>query len=545
MPASARRLAALRSSGELALLALAALPEMSVIVFDRKLRVVLAAGEALAIHGHDRDELEGRALSAVLPARMLERFEPSYRAALGGERTAFTYEALDGTRVYAVQVAPVVVAGDVIGGLVVRRDITERRRTEGALARSEQQFRDLAEHSSDVVSRSDPDGVYRYVSPSSARVYGRAPEQMVGRPVTDFMHPDDHAGHAELRARLRAGAGELLGECRVPCADGTWIWMEMRYAALRDADGRLTAVQAAARDISDRKAAEAARAIADERFRTAFDEAAIGVALVSPSGRCLRVNEALCTMLGYSRETLLTKGFQDITHPDDLLTDVERFEAVLAGRQGSYQMEKRYLHADGRVVWGWLAVSLVRDAAGGPLHAVSQVRDMTARKDMEAELHALATHDDLTGLHNRRFFERELIQQLRRTHRHGEEAALLLLDLDDFKAVNDTLGHHGGDQLLVHVAGVLKRRLRESDVVARIGGDEFAVLLPYAGAAFAADVAAALERELELAPVVVDGVRVVARASIGVTALADALGAEDALRAADRAMYGVKRSRRA
>ncbi|MEA2246214.1 MAG: hypothetical protein QOH46_743 [Solirubrobacteraceae bacterium] len=538
-------LATLRSAGELAVLALAALPELSVIVFDRDLRVVVSAGDALTARVHDPDDLHGRRLGDVLPTSLLERIEPAFRAALDGRRTTFTHESSDAARAYDLQVAPIEAAGDVIGGLVICRDISEQRRTETALALSEQQYRDLAERSSDVVSRTDAHAVYRYISPSCARIYGWAPEEIVGLPVTDFCHPDDLAAHASLRARLRAGAPEQVSETRMRRADGDWVWMEMRYSALRDADGRFDGVQAAARDISDRKAAEAARAVADEHFRTAFDGAAIGMALVAPDGAVLRVNDELCAIVGYSRGELLAKRFQDMTHPDDLAADLDYRRAVLEGRRSSYQMEKRCLRADGTIVWTSLSVSLVRDPAGAPLHFVSQVQDISQRKDMEAELRALATHDDLTGLHNRRFFEGELIQQLRRTRRHGEEAAVLLLDLDEFKQVNDTLGHHAGDQLLIHVAAVLKTRLRGSDIVARLGGDEFAVLLPHATPARAVEVAASLEGELERSPIVVDGIPVVARASIGVAALAPELQAEDALRTADHAMYRAKRARRA
>jgi diguanylate cyclase (GGDEF)-like protein/PAS domain S-box-containing protein len=253
----------------------------------------------------------------------------------------------------------------------------------------------------------------------------------------------------------------------------------------------------------------------------------------------------MCEIVGYSSGELLSRRFQDVTHPDDVDADVANLQAVLDGRTASYQMEKRYVRADGTDVWTLLAVSLVRDGAGQPLHFVAQIQDISQRRHLEAELRRLADRDDLTGLYNRRFFTRQLAHQLRRTRRYGEDAAVLLVDLDGFKRVNDTLGHHAGDELLRHVARVLNTRLRESDIVARLGGDEFAVLLPLATAERAHQAAELLERELRKSPIEVEGAVLTAGASIGVAELTPDLEAEDALRLADRAMYAVKRGRRA
>ena len=217
---------------------------------------------------------------------------------------------------------------------------------------------------------------------------------------------------------------------------------------------------------------------------------------------------------------------------------------VLSGERSGYQLEKRYLRSTGEVVWALLSVSLVRDASGRPVHFIAQVQDVSERKALEAQLRRLATRDDLTGLSNRRMFQRALAQQIPRIARYGEEASVLVGDLDGFKAVNDTHGHHAGDALLRHVAGLLGARLRESDVLARLGGDEFAILLPRTDGAAARQVAAALEHDVASNPLVLDGVEIHARISIGVAVL-DAEGrTDDALREADRAMYRVKQERR-
>ena len=454
------------------------------------------------------------------------------------------YEALDRERTYEVQIGP----------------IQERRRGRrrarhragghraaprgGERADIESRYRELAEYSSDVVTRSDAAGVYCYVSPSSSRVYGWAPEQMVGRPVRDFLHPDDHERHAQVRASLHDGTYEQGAEFRVPCADGRWLWVEMHFSVLRNRDGSLREVQAAARDISDRKVAESARRVADEQFRTAFDDAPIGMALVAPDGEWLRVNPALCDIVGYSREELLGKTFQDITHPDDLDADVGLLRQVLAGERSGYQLEKRYLRSTGDVVWALLSVSLVRDALGQPLHFISQVQDVSERKALEAQLRRLATRDDLTGLSNRRMFQRALSQQIPRIGRYGEDGLRPGRRPRRLQGRQRHHGHHAGDALLRHVAGVLAARLRESDVLARLGGDEFAILLPRTDGAAAAQVATALEHDVATNPLVLDGVEIHARISIGLAVLSAEGRTDDALREADRAMYRVKQERR-
>jgi diguanylate cyclase (GGDEF)-like protein/PAS domain S-box-containing protein len=303
-------------------------------------------------------------------------------------------------------------------------------------------------------------------------------------------------------------------------------------------------VGAAARDSSGEVAGADLRRIADEQLRSAFDHAPIGMALVDLHGGCLHVNPALCAILGYSADELSGRAFHEITHPDDLDADVELFGELLGGRVPSYQLEKRYLRGDGATIWAQLSVSLARDEHGDARNLVAQVQDITERKRLDGELERLATRDDLTGLHNRRFFERALEEQLRRVERYGERAAVLVLDLDDFKSVNDTLGHHAGDQLLEHVGKVVSERLRSSDVVARLGGDEFAVLLPHADAESAGDVAAALQAEFARQPAHIEGHAILAASSIGVAVLAAADSVDDALRRADRAMYRAKRAYR-
>jgi diguanylate cyclase (GGDEF)-like protein len=192
-------------------------------------------------------------------------------------------------------------------------------------------------------------------------------------------------------------------------------------------------------------------------------------------------------------------------------------------------------------VWVNVSSSLILDADGKPLHLVSQIEDVTDRKRAESRLKNLAEHDPLTGLLNRRRFDEELADTISRVRRHGGRAAILLIDLDRFKLVNDTYGHKTGDEVLVAVAAELRARLRGTDIVARLGGDEFAAVLYEADAEAAQAVAGDLAAALRSKQVVSAGAELGVTASIGIVLVdRETIGDDAALIAADRALYSAK-----
>jgi diguanylate cyclase (GGDEF)-like protein/PAS domain S-box-containing protein len=304
-----------------------------------------------------------------------------------------------------------------------------------------------------------------------------------------------------------------------------------------------------ARRMAEREAAGRAVAQAEERFRTAFAEAPIGMALTSLEGRFLQANKALAQITGYSEQQLLAMPFaSELTHPDDRRADREAVASMRDGETRVYDTEKRYLHAAGHTVWVAVHTALIRDAQGEPAHFLSQIEDITARRRYERQLQHMADHDSLTGLLNRRAYERRLEEHLTRGERYGHEGAVLVLDLDDFKEVNDTLGHGAGDELIARVASALAGRLRESDTLARLGGDEFAILTPSGGRLEAEGLARSLLQTVrgERAARGPGGRARPITASIGIAPLASAVGlsAEEALINADLAMYDAKEAGR-
>lgn len=213
----------------------------------------------------------------------------------------------------------------------------------------------------------------------------------------------------------------------------------------------------------------------EEHFRTAFDYAAIGMALVSPSGRWLRVNRSLSEIVGHSEAELLESDFQAITHDDDLGNDLAHIYRMLAGEILTCQVEKRYLHKDGAEVWALTSISLVRDAQGLPLHFIFQIEDITERKRAEGAIKTLSLIDELTGLYNRRGFLAFSEQHLISLQRANKSLMVVYADLDGLKQINDSFGHKEGDRALMKTAEILRETFRNSDVLGRLGGDEFTV----------------------------------------------------------------------
>jgi diguanylate cyclase (GGDEF)-like protein/PAS domain S-box-containing protein len=247
---------------------------------------------------------------------------------------------------------------------------------------------------------------------------------------------------------------------------------------------------------AETKAALAQATESEQRFRSALESAPIGMALIEPDprsfGRFRRVNRALCEMTGYSEQELLARDFQSITHPDDLADNLADADALLSGALERYETEKRYLHADGRVIWALVRSSLIPNRDGTPAVFISQMQDITQRKKIEAELSHHALHDSLTGLPNRALFLDRLAQASLHAQPRDGAVGVLFLDLDNFKLVNDTYGHRVGDAVLKAVAERLRGALGHQDTIARFGGDEFAVLCD--GSAAARDLSATAAR---------------------------------------------------
>jgi diguanylate cyclase (GGDEF)-like protein/PAS domain S-box-containing protein len=437
--------------------------------------------------------------------------------------------------------------GAITGFLGSMLDITDRKAAEERTAL-------VVDRIAEAVSIIGPDGVHIHTNAASRQILEALQEGYEQAAIEDIEWKSIRADgtalpNEELPSEVTRTTGRELDDQVVglPGPDGAVLWTRVSTRRLTD-DGPPYTVVVSYTDITEQRRAAEELARAQESFRLAFEDAPIGVALVAPGGRLLRVNRALCDMTGYPRDELLEMTFQDMMRSDDLEADLAQLGKMITDGVRSYEMERRYTRADGSTLWAYVSVSLVRDGDGKPLYFIGQIMDVTERRRLERELRQLADHDPLTGLANRRVLGEELGRELARERRYGGESSLMMIDVDNFKEINDSYGHAVGDLVLQAVAYTLRERVRETDLVARLGGDEFAVLLPNTardGAeSLAADIVEAV-RELRVDDG--QGGEVAITSSVGLACSEDLPDEHDedaALAAADEAMYRAKRGGR-
>jgi diguanylate cyclase (GGDEF)-like protein/PAS domain S-box-containing protein len=316
--------------------------------------------------------------------------------------------------------------------------------------------------------------------------------------------------------------------------------------AVSESPGEILGGIAVLLDITARRQAELLAPRPESSFEEHLERverSAIGTGLLDAHGHWLLANRALCMITGYTAEELVGRSFDGIVHPEDVHNDREQRARLLAGEIPAFSFEKRCVDAAGETVSAIVSTSLVRDRQGAPLYYVVQLQDVSERRRLEENMRGLGDHDPLTGLRNRRLFGHDLKLQVARCRRYGEVAGLMLIDLDAFHEVNERHGEQAGDEALEAVARALTRRLRETDLVARLGTDQFAVLLPHVDEEGLAVVAEGLERVAAACAVDVGDDVLHLCASVGFTLVDEHVdSAEHALMKADGAMREARRA---
>lgn len=279
----------------------------------------------------------------------------------------------------------------------------------------------------------------------------------------------------------------------------------------------------------------------DARFRGLFEKTSDGVFFLSVDLKILDLNEQAASMMGYRPTELLGRDYYEIVEEVEREDVNSKLQQVLSGAQVAI-FPRSFRRKDGSLLPADVSASLIYDRYGGVYHVQSICRDVTERKAAEAELFYKATHDGLTGLANRAMFFTLLDQAVETALRHQHNLAVLFLDLDGFKKINDTHGHAAGDQLLIACGARLVGRLRSSDLVARMGGDEFAVLLvPVPARSFAEQIAQELQEVIQQ-PMSIDGGKIQVATSVGISMFPeDAQASGDLVKFADQKMYVMKK----
>ena len=452
--------------------------------------------------------------------------------------------------------------GDALGSLARRLQVsfTSLSNVNEGLRRAEARFHVVFEQSPLGVALLDLDsGEVLEINDRLVSMLGRGREECLNAGWQGLTHPDDLPAEREQIARMQAGAIDKFDlEKRFLRPDGGHLWAHLTVAALGADPHPRRLHLALVEDISGRKLAEAAVRDSEERFRSAFANANTGMCLVDLQGRFLQANDRMGAIFGYHKDELVGLSVNDLAVPEDAAISMEVIARALDGEVERATFEKRYRHRRGHVIHGQVATSLVRDQQGRPSYFISQVQDITDRKLAEealveardqaeranraltaanAELHRLATTDSLTGLWNRRQLETAAGAAIARAQRSPEPLSLILFDIDHFKSLNDRHGHQAGDRVLMEVARRVRGRLRQADMLARWGGEEFLALLPGCDAGAAERLAQALVALIGDEPFDAVG-RVTG--SFGVAELRPGEGFDACVKRADKAMYRAK-----
>ena len=360
------------------------------------------------------------------------------------------------------------------------------------------------------------------------------------------IHPQDRERVQQSYQRAQTARTPYDTEYRLLMHDGRIKFIHEQCRVYHDADGRAMRLVGTVQDVTEHRAAEQSLRESEQRFRSALDYAPNGIALLSTEGYFGQVNNALCVLLGYDDNEIKGTALQKHTCPADRISTDTVIERLLHSRSPSQRLEMRMVRKDGRMIWVQMTISLVRDGQDEPSYFIAQFEDITERKNAQEQIHQLAYYDALTGLPNRRLLLDRLGQALIQARRHERTLAVMFLDLDEFKQINDTLGHDVGDALLKVVAGRMVNAVRSGDVVARQGGDEFIIVLTEISDVDAATMVAEKIIEKCRDPIEVGKNQLRISTSIGIAVLPEN-GTDDAtvlMKKADIAMYRAKEAGR-
>ena len=484
------------------------------------LSYILAAGALLALFA-------SLGTSLLLARRLASRFENF--TSLAGLIAKGNYEALPSNET-------IVEINNLGSSLRSMADAIGDRERE--LMVSEAKYRDVVEGTDDLIFRCNQNGILTYVNHASLKILGIPPEACVGLSAFNFVHSEDRRATLRVFAKWQAeSANSGSFDNRIVNLAGQSRYMLWSTTIRRDDDGKVLEFSSIARDTTDRKQAEEGLQLAAMVYKSSSE----GIVVTDAENNIIAVNPAFERITGYLSAEAIGQNPRILKSGRHDPAFYESMWEVL-NTTGRWQGELWNQRKDGELYVAWLTINTTYNDAGVVHYYVALSSDITQRKESERLIWQQANFDAITGLPNRNLFREHLELEIRKAHRAGLPMALLFLDLDHFKDINDTLGHDMGDMLLREAASRLRKCVRESDVVARLGGDEFTVILgELEEPASVERVAHAILRELA-EPFRLKEEQVHISVSIGITFYPeDGVVIEDLLKNADQAMYAAKK----
>jgi diguanylate cyclase (GGDEF)-like protein/PAS domain S-box-containing protein len=470
-----------------------------IIVIDPlRERIVGANPRAARLLEYASGELAQLPAARVLPDAMagLRRLVSAKR--VGGR--AYTLE-LD-CRTKGGSEVPVEMAASVLKSsgqpliLVLLRDLRDSRHAQKALTESEERLRAVFDHSPVTIDLKDTQGRYLLVNRNYAAQHDETVEAISGMHTSE-VYPSEAAKviHAHETAVLDWGKA-IEREYRIRRNGAERTHLVVKFP-IRDAEGEIAGIGGIGTDITERKRAEAALALSEERFQGLYDNSPDMYFTVAEDGTVTSVNQFGADYLGYSKDELVGEPFWSLIHGEDLSFVQEQIGSAFADRVIESELEFRMVRQDKSVLWIHERVRLLPKTSSAPAELRIVCRDVTEAHNLSQELTYQASHDSLTGLVNRRELENRLARVLETARNDGSHHALCYLDLDQFKVINDTCGHVAGDELLRQLSEVLRAKVRRRDTLARLGGDEFGVLMEHCVLRQAQRVANTLRKTVE------------------------------------------------
>ncbi len=495
-----------------------------------------------------KEELVGKSYRIIVTEEdakaMYQDFHTVYRTGKPLKGLSYRLVRKDGT----IEIAELSVSprrdqeGQIIGFCAVGRDITKRIEMEQALRQSEDKYRTVLEGMAESYYEVDLAGNFTFFNSALHRGLGYSREEMLELNYKVYTPPKIvekvFKAYHQVYSTGKPIRGFPMEQIR---KDGTRLIVENSVFPLLNEKGEVVGFRGIGRDVTERIHMEEALRQSEERYRTILAEIEEGYYEVDLAGNIKFVNRAACRQFGYSQEELIGTNYRAYVPKEDVKGVFKAWNKVYRTGQPLQSYPFTTIRKDGTQIFVENSVSPVRNKEGIVIGFRAVSRDVTQRKQFEQKLADMATHDPLTGLPNRSLLSDRLTMGLALTRRNGTRLSLLMLDLDKFKVINDTMGHAVGDQLLKSVAERLTEVTRKSDTVARVGGDEFVLVLPHI--ASPGDASKLAQRILDVfqEPFIFDGHNLKITTSIGIAVYPDdGKEIEVLLKCADSAMYQAK-----